>query len=219
MTNFSPLMWNVDIVFVIDTSRTMAPFINRFKDNICDICNDFLISTEIKVRKPVHTLRIRIVSYGSNSEDHPPVSSEFFLYPQQADEIRACVQAITADGESDSSLTSIAISDAFHSRWNTEQYTKTRHAVVLFSDKSFSNIPETYDQLSFWWGSDWLDENCLMKHNTKRFILFSPSCNFWNQFVLTWDKLGQFPVAEDSGLIDLSQQEITQFLSWIYLAV
>ena len=156
--------YNVDIVMCIDGTGSMAPIIDKVKENALSFYQKFADAMD-ENDKSVEVLRVKVIvfrDYGCDSE--PMKESEFFTLPDQNEQFRAFVNGITAMGGGDipeNALEALAL--ALKSDWTTGG-SKRRHAVLMFSDAPAlalgerasqsgypSGMPKNLAELGAWW--------------------------------------------------------------------
>ncbi|MHA1961590.1 MAG: vWA domain-containing protein [Candidatus Thorarchaeota archaeon] len=115
----------LDIVFVVDNTGSMGPYINAVKIKILEIIRT------IKKEELVHRLRVGLVSY----RDHPPedltfVTKKYELTPD-TQSIEGYVKEMVADGGGDGPE---AVCDALHVANRMEFLNESAKVVILIGD-------------------------------------------------------------------------------------
>lgn len=212
--------YGVDLVFCIDATMSMDHILDTVKNNAMNFYQDFS-KVMFEKHKSVSQLRIRIVAFRDYyyDKENAMLVTDFFNFPQQAEDFKACVQSIVAEGGGDDPEDGLeALAYAMKSDWGTDAQ-KKRHVIVVWSDdathelgfgKSVSNYPngmaKDFDELTRWWGS----KSCpgIMDESAKRLILFTPDKESWNTISDTWNNVIQYVSDAGTGLADVDYQQI-----------
>ena len=226
IAGISMMKYNVDLVYCIDATRSMDPILDIVKNNAVNFYDDFKKKMSEK-NKPVGRLRMRIVAFRDYYYDHEEAMlvTDFFEMPRQAEELRACVASITADGGGDAPEDGLeALAYAIRSNWNTQALGK-RQIIVVWSDESThelgfgkrmpnypTNMAKDFDELSRWWGSD----SCpgLMDNHGKRLLIFAPAKKYWTTIVDNWDNAILYESEAGKGLDKLGYEEIINAIAY-----
>lgn len=206
--------YGVDLVFCIDATMSMNHILGIVKDNALNFYRDFKKTMDAK-RKSVIQLRVRIVAFRDYYYDKEKAMmvTDFFNLPQQADDFRACVQCIEAEGGGDDPEDGLeALAYAMKSDWSTAGR-KNRHVIVVWSDdgthdlgfgKSVANYPsgmaKNFDELTEWWGSPHAPG--IMDESAKRLLMFTPNKNSWNIIKDNWNNVIHYESEAGTGLKD-----------------
>ncbi|NLB90425.1 MAG: VWA domain-containing protein [Clostridiales bacterium] len=218
------LKYNVDLVLCIDATGSMAHIIDIVKQNAINLYNDIHQEME-KRRKHIHQMRVRVVAFRDYLEDGKDamLTSNFFLLPDQAADLQACVESIYADGGGDIPEDGLeALAYAIKSDWTNEGL-KKRHIVVVWSDAPTHDIgygssspyypkgmPESFSELSTWWDDKQMGG--FMNSNAKRLILFAPNAPAWNQISAVWDQVIHVQTVSE-GLTEVNYQQVLDVVS------
>lgn len=132
---------DVDVVFVIDCTGSMGPFLDEVK---CRALNFHETVTEALGRKSrqVHKLRVKVIGFRDHYFDwedpeHPPIEeSDFFVMPDEAAGFEAFVNKLEPAGGEDVPESALeALYQAFRSDWNDDpEIPKKCQIVMLFTD-------------------------------------------------------------------------------------
>lgn len=180
--------YNVDIVMCIDGTGSMGRFIQNVKDKALSLYKIFVDEME-KKEKSVEQLRIKVMVFRDYKADVDAIQeSEFFILPQQEEELANYVNSIEAVGGGDipeNSLEAIAL--AMRSDW-VRTGSKRRHVIMLWTDAPAlelgarkdcpnypADLPASYEELNEIW------EGQEMELKAKRLILFAPDAEPWNE--------------------------------------
>lgn len=133
--------YGVDLVFCIDVTMSMAHILDTVKQNALRFYEDFQNIME-KKHKTVSDLRIRIVAFRDYyyDRDQAMLVTDFFEFPRQAEDFRACLASIEPMGGGDDPEDGLeALAYAMKSKWNTESK-KRRHVIVVWSDEGTHDL-------------------------------------------------------------------------------
>ena len=93
--------YNVDIVFVIDSTGSMGHTVDMVKNNALSFHGQLMESME-KKQKKADKLRVKIVSFRDYLADRDPMLvTDFFDLPGETEDLRVVTNSITADGGGD----------------------------------------------------------------------------------------------------------------------
>ena len=214
------MTYGVDLVFCIDATRSMDHILDTVKNNALSFYQDFQNVMESK-HKRVSELRIRIVAFRDYRADKEKAMmvTDFFSFPEQAEDFHACIRSISADGGGDDPEDGLeAVAYAMRSKWST-QAQKRRHIIVVWSDegthalgygKTVANYPKNmardFDELTAWWGSKHFPGQ--MDESAKRLILFTPNEPGWSLIRDNWNNVIQYESSAGSGLRDCDYEQI-----------
>lgn len=180
----------VDVVFAIDATESMAPFLDQVKGRVQELEDDFSRKLAEKGRG-LESLAVRVVAF-RDSRDHPSSAfelSDMFRLPDGRVEFKKFVDAIQAKDGGDAPESGLeALYLAMRSPWrSTPRELKRRHIIMLFTDADAHLLdgtqipmkftqamtPRNFSQLKGCWGPS---ENVqLMDQRAKRLVLFAPS--------------------------------------------
>lgn len=189
---------NLDIVMCIDGSARMSSKIDEIKKFIVNTSDCFL-ETLSESFCLSGSLRIKIIvfrDYGMNGI--PMQETPFFKIPEQADELKAFAQSISAEGGGKASNALEAIALAIKSDWTDTQ--KHRHIVVVFTDTEAlqlglrntcydypKGMPADIDELGKWWNGE--EKTIVGNFDARcgRLVLFAPDVYPWDK-ISRWDR-------------------------------
>lgn len=214
------ISYGVDLVFCIDVTKSMDHILNTVIQNALRFYQDFQSMMERK-HKSVSELRIRIIAFRDYyyDGDNAMLVTDFFNFPSQAEDFKACLTSIEADGGGDDEEDGLeALAYAMKSKWNTTAK-KRRHVIVVWSDdgthdlgfgKSAANYPSNmaadFDELTRWWGSK--SSPGVMDESAKRLLLFTPNKKSWNTITDNWNNVIQYESEAGDGLEGCDYEQI-----------
>ena len=144
---------DVDMVFVIDCTGSMEPFLAKVKQMALSFHDQVREALGIKNRR-IRKIRIKVIAYRDYycdwaDPDHPPMLiSEFFTLPDEAEEFADFVNSLEAAGGEDEPESALeALHHAFNSEWFVDPtIAKCRQIVVVFTDASAHKLdnPKRY---------------------------------------------------------------------------
>ena len=210
------LTYNVDIVFVIDSTGSMGHMVDLVKNNALTF-HDQLMESMKKKQKTVEQLRVRIISFKDYlADENPMMVTEFYNLPEETERMREVMETIVADGGGDEPEDGLeALAYAIRSKWNTGCM-KSRHIIALYTDASAHELgfgkdsalyPATmakdFAELSEWW-----DNPEYIKQSSKRLLLFAPDVPSWRDVSDNWSNVIHFASKAGEGLAETDFQEI-----------
>ena len=214
------LNYNVDIVYCIDATASMQPILDTVKNNAINFYDDFK-KTMNKKQKPIGKLRIRVVAFRDYyyDGDEAMLVTDFFEMPGQADDLKACLNSIVADGGGDDPEDGLeGLAYSMKSNWCKDSG-KKRHVIVVYSDdathdlgfgKSVPNYPQgmprDFDELTRWWGN--AANPGVMDNSAKRLLLFTPDKPSWNTIRETWNNCIHYESDAGNGLEEVDYEQI-----------
>lgn len=185
----------VDVVFCIDTTWSMTPYLDSAKATASSF-HDRLVQAMLEGGKGVKQLRVRIVEFRDLGHDGVDAVREtrFFSLPEEADAYAAEVSGLVAQGGGptpESALEALAV--AFRSPWE-RTLDKRRHVVVMCTDAPAHplgkySLPEPAGQMPAWptsmeelqaiWGDETDDGE--MEYSAKRMFILAPRIHPWKE--------------------------------------
>ncbi len=211
---------NVDLVFVIDATQSMAPILDTVKSFALSF-HEKVVDGLKKFNKSVNQLRVKVIAFRDYYCDDKlaMIESEFFYLPEENNQFKEFVSKIEPKGGGDipeSALEALAL--AMRSDWVTEGTSK-RHAIVLFTDAPAhpleqqkdgipSNYPnnmfQNFNELAEAWGvgqGTCMDSNEVFKmdKNARRLILFAPDVEPWDEVQKYFEQCFLTEIGLDKG--------------------
>ena len=232
------ILTDVDLVFVIDCTGSMEPFLSMVKTHAKTLHNDITAGLDSKSRR-VNKMRIKVIAFRDYYFDwadpeHPPMlESDFFTLPQQQEEYAAFVDKLEyAGGEDEPESALEALHFAFHSKWMADpSVTKRRQIILLFTDASAhplnesmrfdskynayypEGVPDSLDNLlNEYMSPDIFPPDPSGYPTGHRLILFAPeNMQPWNQ-VKNWPETTCKSMDPEKGLEGISMEEVITFI-------
>lgn len=219
-SNYS-LSYNVDIVFVIDSTGSMGHTLDMVKNNALSFHSQLMSSMAAKQKK-VDKLRIKIISFRDYLADRDPMLvTEFFNLPEEQGDLSAIMNTIRAEGGGDEPEDALeALAYAIRSKWDNSSM-KSRQVIVLYTDatahdlgygRASANYPtgmaSCVSELSEWW-----DNPEYIKQSSKRLLLFAPDTPDWNYISSNWTNVIHYPSTAGAGLSEIDFNEILSVIA------
>ena len=192
----------VDIVFCIDLSMKMLPYMKTIKTQIGKLVREIPIQTN----RP-YTIRGRLILFSNLPADQNVFCTGFFNCSTELSKLTDLIDqaaqhlSTSEEGEYVSGLE--ALSDAMNSPWGKPE-TFRNHIIVLWSngmtrdegqEKSLA-CPRSFSQLNKMWNSD------IMNQNAKALVLFAPDKGDWKRISDTWNGILHAPSEAGKGISD-----------------
>ena len=203
--------YHVDLVFCIDTTGSMEPFIDEVRNHSLSL-PDELRATLNSMNKDLSQLRIRVITFRDVRCDNPAITtSRFFCLPQELAQFQEHVRSMdTAGGQGLGASGLHAIGTALMTDWTTAGF-RRRHIVVLWTDTythELDSVPYPADLVSDYpnTSSDLIDTwessqgSSSLQANARRLILFAPDDPSWNRISESWEQTVHVPSQAGRGL-------------------
>ena len=222
------ISFNVDMVFVIDTTGSMRPVLDLVKNNALNFYNDVTQKMSMK-GKTINQLRIRVVAfkdYKASLTDgqKPMLVTDFFQLPAQNADFQRCINSLQPKGGGDEPEDGLeALAYAIKSNWETTGM-KRRQIIVVWTDASTheigfgretpgypANMARDFGELTEWWGDGQMAG--YMDQSAKRLLLFAPDVPYWSTISDNWDNVIHFPSRAGEGLQEVDYSQIVDTIS------
>jgi hypothetical protein len=182
----------VDIVFCVDCTGSMGPYLDAVKATAKGFHGMLAARMGVK-NKAIRQLRTALVAYRDLIHDGPDAikATRFFLLPDESAAFDQAVSGLRAEGGGDdpeSGLEALAV--AIASNWDRSPNLKRRHVIVLCTDAPAHPLgrapmapiagrpaPRSLEELQARWG-DAADDGD-MDFNAKRLLVFAPDADPW----------------------------------------
>lgn len=208
--------YNVDIVFVIDSTGSMGHTVDLVKNNALTFHDQMMAEMSAKQKK-VDKLRVRIISFKDYlADENPMLVTDFYNLPEDAARMKEVLNSIEADGGGDEPEDALeALAYAIKSKWNPVLH-KARQVIVLYTDspahelgfckaspKYPTGMAKDISELNEWW-----DDPALIDQKGKRLVLFAPGTEDWDYISDNWDNVIHTRTVANEGLSEMSFKEI-----------
>jgi hypothetical protein len=214
--------YGVDMVFCIDATGSMQPLLDTVKDNALNLYEDFQRIMRDEHRKYVEQLRVRVIAFRDYraDKDDAMLVTDFFVLPRQEDDLKQCLESITAFGGGDDPEDGLeALAYAMKSDW-VKKFKKNRHVIAVWTDEGTHEIgygkayydgypngmPKNFEELTRWWGSS--NEAGIMDEYAKRLLIFAPGKAHWDAIRDNWNNVLHYESEAGTGLEDWGYEEI-----------
>jgi hypothetical protein len=215
------LSYAVDIVFAIDVTASMAPFLDDAKLAAMSFYDDLNAKMKL-LGKEVSQVRARVVAYRDFL--HQPVDAlaetSFFRLPEERaaldGEIKE-LEPLGGDDEPESGLEALVV--AMRSDWE-RRLDRRRHVIVVVTDAPAHPIeagaraapagyppdmPATFAELTDLWEER---QRGPMEWSAKRLLLYAPEVEPWTTISELWTNVLHFTSNAGDGLDEVVFDEI-----------
>lgn len=216
----------VDLVFVVDCTGSMAPFL----DSVKRMAKDFhaLLSKKMEDKdKGISQLRARVVAYRDIGEEGADAiaATPFYTLPGDTSGFESFVNTLTAAGGGDEPESALeALVTAIRSPWE-RGLDKRRHVIVVCTDASahplgkFSlptsgqdrPMPADLSELESIWGNE--AEDGEMDYQSKRLIVFAPNAYPWSDLPHILENIVWVESAAGQGMRDQDQDSVLEAIA------
>lgn len=213
---------NVDIVFCIDGTGSMANCIDKLKEHALTFQSKFsqyLLTNNTEIT----SLRVKLITfrdYGFDSD--AMVISDFYELPNEEEAFRLALNEIDAHGGDDNPENGL---EALYYAMKSDFYTgrKDRQIIVLFTDaealpllerKGSKSYPaDMVDETGFqtMWACG--DQSCKLRNNLKRLVIFAPAGTKYEELSNNFEQAYFTAVEGDNGLEDINFDEIIKIIA------
>lgn len=216
--------YNVDIVMCIDATGSMDHVLDEVKRTALSF--DEMFRTAMKQnQKTVEQFRVKVIAFRDYMVDSEPMKeSRFFKLPEEREQFKAFVDAITACGGGDEPENALeAIATALKSDWVTTG-SKRRHVILLFTDASAlelgqrvgcrnypTNLPRRLEDLGDWWEGTSQYYYSNYQRKAGRMVMFCPRKEPWNKLE-SWNQVWA-NFSNQYGLSDTDMSDVISLLT------
>ncbi len=232
MVDMTSYKGQIDLVFCVDGTKSMAPYLDGLKDLIINFPERLHEAFEL-AGKDIGNLRVKTLAFRdfASHGDRAIEESVFYNFSASAEETQAFrsfvngIEIIGEDGQEANAFEALAL--ALKSDW-TAQEGKKRHVVLMFSQapviplgerKACPNypkgMPKDLAELGAWWQGT--DEKFIGSYQARagRLIVFAPMVEPWTD-LWSWNRTWQMPSMVGEEEFD---QEIDIILDMIVGAI
>ena len=223
--------YKIDIVFCVDVTGSMQPFIESVKEHILSIPGELLYKLSVK-GKTADQIRVRVVAFGDCKTDTNAINaSPFFtvLPAGQNSEFDYFVSALRAHGGGEPKSGLEALSVAMCSDWVLDG-DHQRHIIFLFTDGSAhsledrvgkipsafaSQIPASIDELTDGWEGGGQNAGGFpptIGQRARRLVLLAPEIYPWSTIGDGWPNSVFLPSQAADGLAEVEYNTILEVL-------
>lgn len=195
---------NIDMVFCIDISKGMLPFINEFKDNASSFHESFTLYSEKNILNTISHIRVKIITFCNQTDGSVSIcESRFFTLDKEKDEFCKFVYNIeVCDTFNEPTCSLEAIALAMKSDW-VRTGSIRRHFIIMFTDalplplgaKSGqagypAEMPKDLAEFKEWWDEKYMEKRA------KRLLVFAPDAAPWSDM---WDWTNVYHTVSKAG--------------------
>lgn len=221
-----PTTINADVVFCVDATQSMAPFIDEAKKNIMSLYSR-VNSAVIDQRRILNQFRIKVIVFRDLYYDYQPlIESNYYVMPNQINEFNEFINKINVDGGGDDEESGFeALAIAIDSKWVEKSNSgKVRHIIVVVSDNGAhkfedtrrgtcvnypSNMPNSYYELYDRWNDS---EHHHLDQDGKRLIILAPEVYPWDKMRVEWNHVYFTKSNAGAGCPDPQMSIITKWV-------
>ena len=222
--NFLSTKSNIDIVFCIDGTGSMAPCIDNVKNNAKRFYADFAKAMK-DMGSEVDMMRIKVIVFRDYKCDGQSsmVESSFFELPAEKQEFSVYLDGIHATGGCDEDANGL---EAFYRAMRSDFTTgaKDRQVIVLFADTTAIPLGKRRNCVGY--PRDMVDDNglletwmCMQSHpsklreRNKRLVMFAPKGSCYEEMKQRFNRSIFTPVEIHGGLDDNSFADIIKIIA------
>lgn len=216
---------NIDVVFCIDGTGSMAPCIESVKNNALRFHTEFA-KAMTDLGNDIDSLRVKVIVFRDYKDDgkQSMVESPFFELPADGDDYSKFMSGVVASGGGDAPENGLeALYYAMKSDFTTGA--KDRQVIVLFSDADALDLKARASSPDY--PSDMVDEDglvetwaCLrqdkafkLRERNKRMVIFAPEGTKYEQLKCKLNRSIFEPVNMASGVGDIDYEEIIKIIA------
>ena len=221
--NFFGTKRNIDVVFCIDGTGSMAPCIESVKSNARRFHLEF-VSAMTDLGSEIDSMRVRVIVFRDYHDDgdQAMVESPFFELPTDTADFEKFLADISANGGGDGPENGLeALYYAMKSDFTTAA--KDRQVIVLFTDAEALDLKQRASEAGY--PSDMVDEAGLIemwacmaldpgfKLRNKRLVMFAPDGTKYKALKAKLNRSVFEPVNMADGLADIDFKEIIKIIA------
>lgn len=216
---------NIDVVFCIDGTGSMAPCIESVKNNARRFYLDFAAAMT-DFGSEIDSMRVKVIVFRDYHDDgdESMVQSSFFELPADNAEFEKFLSDISANGGGDGPENGLeALYYAMKSDFTTGS--KDRQVIVLFTDAEALELKQRAGEANY--PADMVDEagliemwSCLvqekgfkLREKNKRLVLFAPDGTKYKELKSKLNRSIFEPVDMAHGLGDIDFKEIIKIIA------
>jgi len=216
------LKYSVDIVYCIDCTGSMGPYLESYKDTALNFYQELQGEME-RIHKGISQLRVKVVIFRDLGEEKDEAIQEtpFFTLPDGAPSFKEAVASLEPFGggdEPESALEALAV--ALRSDWE-RNLDRRRHVVVMCTDasahplgkfemtgttQSTKPFPTSMEELQAIWGDEADDGE--MEYEAKRLLIFGPRSYPWEDATGLFENCIYVPTEARAGMSDQDQRQV-----------
>ncbi|MGN1061441.1 MAG: vWA domain-containing protein [Candidatus Coproplasma sp.] len=216
---------NIDVVFCIDGTGSMAPCIDAVKSNARRFHQEF-VSAMTDLGSDIDSMRVKVIvfrDYHDDGEDAMKESS-FFELPADSTEFEKFLSDVSAFGGGDGPENGMeALYYAMKSDFTTGS--KDRQVIVLFTDAEALKLKERSGEANYpsdmvdedgfieTWSCISQDKSCKLRERNKRLVIFAPDGTKYKELKAKLNRSIFEPVNMSDGLGDIDFKDIIKIIA------
>lgn len=223
--NFFGIKRNIDVVFCIDGTGSMAPCIEAVKSNARRFHQEF-VSAMTDLGSDIDSMRVKVIVFRDYHDDGEDAMREspFYELPADSAEFEKYLSDVSAFGGGDGPENGLeALYYAMKSDFTTGN--KDRQVIVLFTDAEALDLgarasepgypADMVDEsgLSEMWSCLSQDKACKLRERNKRLVIFAPDGTKYKELKSKLNRSVFEPVDMACGLGDIDFSEIIKVIA------
>mgnify|MGYP004654344523 CR=1 FL=1 len=216
---------NIDVVFCIDGTGSMAPCIESVKSNARRFHLEF-VSAMTDLGSEIDSMRVKVIVFRDYHDDgeQAMVQSSFFELPTDTADFENFLADVSANGGGDGPENGLeAMYYAMKSDFTTGA--KDRQVIVLFTDAEALDLKERASEAGYptdmvdeagfieMWACMAQDPSFKLRERNKRLVMFAPDGTKYREFKSKLNRSVFEPVNMADGLGDIDFKEIIKIIA------
>ena len=216
---------NIDVVFCIDGTGSMAPCIESVKSNARRFHLEF-VSAMTDLGSEIDSMRIKVIVFRDYHDDgdQAMVESPFFELPTDTADFEKFLANITAHGGGDNPENGLeALYYAMRSDFTTAA--NDRQVIVLFTDADALELKQRASEPNYpadmvdeagllsMWACMAQDSSFKLRERSKRLVMFAPDGTKYKELKSKLNRSVFEPVNMADGLGDIDFKEIIKIIA------
>ncbi len=216
---------NIDIVFCIDGTGSMAPCIESVKSNARRFHLEF-VSAMTDLGSEIDSMRVKVIVFRDyrNDGDQAMVESPFFELPTDTADFEKYLADISAEGGGDGPENGLeALYYAMKSDFTTAA--KDRQVIVLFTDADALKLKARASEAGYpaemvdeagllkMWACVAQDPDFKLRERNKRLVMFAPDGTKYKELISKLTRSVFEPVNMTDGLGDIDFKDIIKIIA------
>ena len=223
--NILSIKRNIDVVFCIDGTGSMAPCIESVKSNARRFHLEF-VSAMTDLGSEIDSMRVKVIVFRDYHDDgdQAMVESPFFELPTDTADFEKFLAEISANGGGDGPENGLeALCYAMKSDFTTGS--KDRQVIVLFTDADALELKERADEEGYpadmvdeaglveMWACTAQDAGFKLRERNKRLVMFAPDGTKYKELKSQLNRSVFEPVNMADGLGDIDFKDIIKIVA------
>ncbi len=216
---------NIDVVFCIDGTGSMAPCIESVKSNARRFHLEF-VSAMTDLGSEIDSMRVKVIVFRDYHDDgeQAMVESPFFELPTDTADFEKFLADVSANGGGDGPENGLeAMYYAMKSDFTTGA--KDRQVIVLFSDAEALDLKQRASEAGYpadmvdeaglieMWACMSQDSSFKLRERNKRLVMFAPDGTKYKALKSKLNRSVFEPVNMSDGLGDIDFKEIIKIIA------